>query len=54
MPKDIYHSPYNITRKGNTDIHECTHEETGYTLDNAEDFNRTVTIEEHSEEIKHE
>lgn len=30
MPTDIYHSPYNITRKGTTDIHECTKDGTTY------------------------
>lgn len=30
MPTDIYHSPYAITRKGQTDIHECTKEGTQY------------------------
>lgn len=30
MPTDIYHSPYNITRKGTTDIHECTKDGTAY------------------------
>lgn len=36
MPKDIYHSPYNITRKGNTDIHMCTHEGTTYETEKTE------------------
>lgn len=30
MHNDIYHSPYNITRKGNTNIHECTKGGTTY------------------------
>lgn len=51
MPTDIYHSPYSITRKGNTDIHECVHEGTAYSKGDVRTVSETVNIEEHKEDV---